>query len=214
MAPETGAVATDREPVQVDREQDDQDDAEPERWHPEAHQREQPDGVIAGPVLVSRGERRQRHRDHDREERRDEHERSGQREAGGDDRGDRGLVVDRRAEVAVDEVVEVGPELAPDRLVQAELVTKRGNGRRRCMQAEQGTDRVAGDKPQEQERDDHDTEHHGNREEDPTHDIAQTGAREKSTRERCSAPGSTEAGCQVTSKGSRGLLVADLRSAA
>ena len=58
---------------------------------------------------------------------------------GRDERGDRGLVVDRGAEIAVGEAVEVVPELAPDRLVQAELATKRRNAAGVCVQAEQGT---------------------------------------------------------------------------
>ncbi len=85
--------------------------------------------------------------------------------------------------------VKVVPELAPDRLVQAELVTKRCNSCRRCVQAQQGAGRVAGDQPQEQERDDDHTEHHGNREKDPAHDIAQAGAGEISGHEWRSAPG-------------------------
>ena len=72
--PERCPVAADGEPVQVDRKQDDQDDAEPERGHPKTHEREQPHGVVAGPVLVCRGECCQWHRNDDREERRDEYQ--------------------------------------------------------------------------------------------------------------------------------------------
>ena len=84
------------------------------------------------------------------------------------------------------EVVEVVPELEPDRLVQAELAAKRSNRRRRRVQAEQGPGRIAGYQPQEQEGDDDHAEHDGNREKDPAHDIAQPGPGEEPGRERCS----------------------------
>ena len=214
MGPEGGPVAADGEPVQVDCEQDDQDDAEPERGHPEAHEREQSDGVVAGPVLVRGGERRQRHGDDDREERRHDHERSGQGEAGRDEGGHRRLVFDRGAKVAVQEVVEVVPELEPDRLVQPELMAERSNRSRRCVQAEQGPGRITGNQPQEQERDDDHAEHDGNREKDPAHGIAQSGTGEEPGRERRRAPGQAESGREAAREGSNRLVVAELGSAA
>jgi len=111
-------------------------------------------------------------------------------------------------------VVEVGPELAPDRFVQAELAAKRSNGRRRRMQAEQGPGGVAGDQPQEQEGDDDYAEHNRNREKDPAHDIAQAWAREIPAREPRSPLGRAESGSQVSCEGTDGLVVAELSSAA
>ena len=89
----------------------------------------------AGPSWLCRGEGRQRRYD-DSEEGRDEHEGGRQLEARGDERGYRALVLDRGAEIAVREAVEVPPELAPDRLVQAELMTKSCYGRRRRVKAQ------------------------------------------------------------------------------
>ena len=71
------------------------------------------------------------------------------------------------------EGVDVGPELPPDRFVEAELVAKLPEGCGGGVNPEQGARRVAWDEAKEKKRDDDDSDQHGDREEEPPQEIAQ-----------------------------------------
>ncbi len=114
----------------------------------------------------------------------------------------------------MNKALEIAPERAPVRLVEAELAAKGDDRRVRCVRPEQGAGRVAGDEPQEQERDDDHAQHHRDREQDPAHDIAQGGAGEDSWQGRAYAPRRAGAGRQVACEGGLGLVIAELGSAA
>ena len=75
---DAGPDAADGEPMEVDREDLDEYDAEPEGRETEADDRDATHGVISDFVLARGGERRQWDRDHDREERGQAHQRRGQ----------------------------------------------------------------------------------------------------------------------------------------
>ena len=93
-------------------------------------------------------------------------------------------------------------------------MAKRGDSGRRCVYPEQGPGRIAGDQPQEQERDYDHAEQDGYREKDPAHDIAQSGTGEEPGRERRCPPGRAASGREAAREGGDRLLVAELGSAA
>ena len=82
VLPERRPVSADGKPVQVHREGDYQDDAEPERGHPEPHQRDHTDGVVARALFVCGGKSRQGHGDDDGEQGGDADEGGGEGKTG------------------------------------------------------------------------------------------------------------------------------------
>ncbi len=78
-------VPADREPAELDAEDDEQDDAEPEGRHAEAHERHDAHDVVRQPVPPDRRRRRQRQRDEHREEGGQKQESEGRRKAVRDD---------------------------------------------------------------------------------------------------------------------------------
>ena len=110
------------------------------------------------PVLADGRDGRQRDGDQDAEERGDGDQRHRDADAAGDQRAGGHVIEERRAGVAVRQLLEEQPELDPDRLVQPPARAQRVDLLRRAAVAEQGHGRVARDQAQQEERDDGDAE--------------------------------------------------------
>ena len=124
-------------------------------------------------VRLHRGGDPERNAEQDRDEHRVERQLEGRREAGGQV-GEDGLARrERGAEVAVEQVLDVGDVLLEDGLVEPVLMDQRLPLLRARERAYELVDRVPGDDARQREGDERDPEQDGHEEEKPARRVGQ-----------------------------------------
>ena len=113
-------VSLHRQPVELNREGEDQDVGEHEHRNGETQHRERHHGAIEPRARLGRGDHAQRNRNQDRHHERAERERDGRLDALTDELRDRKIGEDRRAQIAVRQRPQPASELHQERVVEAE----------------------------------------------------------------------------------------------
>ena len=147
-----------RQPFEVHREHELQDDGEPEGGNRQAADGDDAHDVVEGGVVPDRGQRAERYADERGEQQREEGELDGGGEAARDIARDRAAGVGGVAEVGLRHLAQVDEELLPDRLVEAVGLADGGDlGRRRVLAGERGRG-IVGQDPQHDEGEDQQAE--------------------------------------------------------
>ena len=171
VAGEAGAVPADgEEAAHVERERQEEHDPDPEGRKPQADQRDDPHDLVAGRVALARRDRRQRQGDQDREAGpvADEPERD--RQPVEDELTGRHAVVERVAQVAMDEPLHELHVLDRQRLVEAPLLVQERDPLRRRLHAQHRAGRVARHEMDHEEHEDGDAQHDRHHLEQPARD--------------------------------------------
>src|SRR5207249_4923185 len=162
-----------REPAQVEREEDDDQRPEPEARQGQADEAADARSDVDARARADRRQQSERYAEGDRDERggRGELERRGEALGDLDEDGTSGA--DRVPSVTVEERAEPIPVLDEERLVEAEVRTQAREllGRERRRRAESRRDGVAGDEPDEQEREERDADEGRDRAEQSLREI-------------------------------------------
>ncbi len=148
-----------RQPLELDGEEEDEEDAEEELRHGEADEAEEHADAVDDASRAQRGDHPERDRDQHGEGDAGEDQLERRREMLEHDPDRRPVLQERRAEVALREISDVLAELRQDGPVEADLVPERGTLRGRRLERQHHLDRVA----HEPGRDEHD---HGHAEDD------------------------------------------------
>lgn len=170
MTEEAAAVSRYREHAEVDAKDQDQHQTHPERRHREDHHEAHSHAMIDGLVALERRQDCQRHADQDRKQGRVDNQPQRHRQTLEDQRPDALLVVDRVAEVALEEMPHEQQVLRHHRPVKAQLVTQHLRSGSGVVDAENERDGVSRHQPEQEERDDRHSDHHHKRLQDPSED--------------------------------------------
>ncbi len=159
-----------RQPAELDREQQLEQQAQEEDRHGVGEDREQPQADVGKPVAVARRDPAQRDSDGQGEQGRPERELERGRALDDDHVADLLVVRDRRAEVEVRDALQVIPVLRKDRAVEPGVVLADRDLIGWQPPAERRRDRIT-DHPHHEEDHGDQHPHHGDNEQQPRHQI-------------------------------------------
>ena len=168
-------VADDGEEIEPEREQDDEHEAEPEARERQAHQRDEPGRVVDPRIAEGGGEEPGRDPQPDREDEGEGDEGEGRRHPPQELFGDARLVVQRLAEVAVEDPGQPLPVADVEGAVQAELVAELLDGLRGPLAPHHHEGGVPGNHVDEGEGGHAEAEQHGDEGQGPRRDETQDG---------------------------------------
>ena len=166
-----------RQPAELHREDEFQDDPEEEDRNRDPEQRADQAAVVEQAAVVFRGQEPERDPDERREDRGCDREFDSGREATLDLLGHRPSRRDTRAEVALDDGLQVRDVLDGQRLVEAVLLLDLGDRRFGGPLSEQGFRRAAGQHPDPGEDEDRKAEQDRHEKQEPADDESQHVAR-------------------------------------
>ena len=186
------AVPGDRQDAEADAEQQHQQQAHPERGHGEADHSADADGMVDGPVPVAGGEQRQRQRQHHGDEGAVGQQEDGDFEPLPDDGGDRRLLDDRGAQIAVQGVPDEAYVLHRERLIEAQPGVDGGHDLVRRPAVQHDADRIARHELNGEERDQRHAEHDEHHLAQPSEDVGDDRHRPRSTAVSAAPSGAAE----------------------
>jgi hypothetical protein len=165
------AAADGRQPVELHGKAQHQEEPQPVDRHGDAELGEQHRHGIDERALAHRGEDAERHADQRRQQQRHHGELDGRADAAADDLADRGALEDRAAEIAMQQLPEIGAEPDIPGIIEPERAPEVGDHFGRRLGPEQHGCGIARHQQQQAEGDDDHADRHGDQQQQAADDI-------------------------------------------